>query len=375
MNIPYLLASLLVTLVVGHDHAPPDIIENPSPYVTRAEAVTSLLLSRDPSIPAVKNHGQFSDIRPGTWYESYMLAAEKFGIISANPVGSTLRPDKLVTRAEFLKMLTLTFHQPTRLPHDFADVPPTSWMAPYAGLAQQYHLFTTADPHRLDPSRVLNENEAFEAIKILQRVSAEREDADAEQQLAAVQATQKLTLYTIISTRRTNVVFSDTPPPSASAASQAAFPSPAGLAQVRTRIVTLVNGARAEAGLRPLIYNAPLELSAQTYAERMSGEGFFGHTAPDGQTLKDRIQATGYYTRSLSHDCNCFKGFALGENLARGQKTADEAFRDWMQSPAHRSAILNADYSDIGIGESAGIWVQHFGGMLLPSQTIASGKN
>ena len=94
------------------------------------------------------------------------------------------------------------------------------------------------------------------------------------------------------------------------------------------------------------------------------------NTAPDGQTLKDRISATSYYDRSFVLACKCVPGFALGENLARGQKTPKEVVDAWMRSPSHRDAILNPDYADLGIGVSAGYWVQHFGGKLFPGQDI-----
>ena len=98
----------------------------------------------------------------------------------------------------------------------------------------------------------------------------------------------------------------------------------------------------------------------------MNREGFFGHTDPAGHTLTDRIDVVGYYDSNVSADCRCIKGYALGENLARGQRTADEVVRAWMDSPSHREAILGADFTDLGVGVQSGTWVQHFGGVLLP---------
>jgi uncharacterized protein YkwD len=98
----------------------------------------------------------------------------------------------------------------------------------------------------------------------------------------------------------------------------------------------------------------------------MASQGFFGHVAPDGQTLTDRIAAVGYYNRSLSADCNCVKGYALGENLARGQKTAKEAVDAWLKSPGHRKNLMDPAYTDTGIGVKSGVWVEHFGGVILP---------
>jgi uncharacterized protein YkwD len=106
----------------------------------------------------------------------------------------------------------------------------------------------------------------------------------------------------------------------------------------------------------------------------MALKGYFSHVSPAGQTLRDRIKTTGYYNRTFSSECFCVKGYSLGENLARGPKTAEQAIKAWLKSPSHREAILNADYTDIGVGVSAGMWVQHFGGVLLPGKTSAANE-
>ena len=79
-----------------------------TPYVTRAEAAMVLLLARVPSLPPIKNEGRFIDIKSGEWYESYMVYAERYGLIKPDPLGR-LRPHQAINRAEFLKMLSYTF--------------------------------------------------------------------------------------------------------------------------------------------------------------------------------------------------------------------------------------------------------------------------
>lgn len=56
---------------------------------------------------------------------------------------------------------------------------------------------------------------------------------------------------------------------------------------------------------------------------------------------------------------------AAGENIAYGQRTPQEVMRDWMNSPGHRSNILNGTYNQIGVGlgkNSRGVlyWTQMF---------------
>jgi uncharacterized protein YkwD len=56
---------------------------------------------------------------------------------------------------------------------------------------------------------------------------------------------------------------------------------------------------------------------------------------------------------------------AAGENIAAGQKTAEEVMDGWMNSEGHRANILNPDFTHIGIGYVQGgdygtYWTQLF---------------
>jgi hypothetical protein len=115
-----------------------------------------------------------------------------------------------------------------------------------------------------------------------------------------------------------------------------------------------VNQERAARGLQPLSRVSPLDRAAQDYAVRMGREGFFSHTAPDGSSPRDRIQAAGY------------PGGTWGENIAAGQTTAEAVMQSWMNSSGHAANILNANFTHLGIGVATGggygiYWVQNFG--------------
>ena len=94
-------------------------------------------------------------------------------------------------------------------------------------------------------------------------------------------------------------------------------PSPDGC----ERIVTLVNQVRQENGLAPLAYNSQLGDAAQRYADFLAGHNVLNHTA-DGRTLDARAEAAGYTT-----------WVALGENLAGGYTSFEEALTAWLASP------------------------------------------
>src|SRR5947208_16582420 len=78
------------------------------------------------------------------------------------------------------------------------------------------------------------------------------------------------------------------------------------LTSLADQVFTLLNQQRATHGLQPLVRVGALDRAAQEYAVRMSAEGFFSHTAPDGSSPGDRIQAAGYSAGTW------------GENIAAG---------------------------------------------------------
>ena len=59
----------------------------------------------------------------------------------------------------------------------------------------------------------------------------------------------------------------------------------------------------------------------------------------------------------------------VAENIARGHTTVEEAMDAWMQSRGHRGNLLNAAFTEMGVGCAVGtnaagstvLWVQEFG--------------
>ena len=108
--------------------------------------------------------------------------------------------------------------------------------------------------------------------------------------------------------------------------------------------------------MAPLAYNSQLGTDAQAYADFLAAHDLLNHTA-DGRTLDARAEAAGYTT-----------WVALGENLAGGYATFEDALNAWLASPAHRDNIFNPGFMETGVGctwnaNSAYGWffVQEFG--------------
>ena len=110
-------------------------------------------------------------------------------------------------------------------------------------------------------------------------------------------------------------------------------------------VVNQVNQERAKQGLSALRVDPKLTAAAQIRAKEIVEK--FSHTRPDG-TRWSTVSSVAY-----------------GENIAKGQRTADKVMAAWMTSSGHRANILRASYGSIGVAcvKSGGVyyWVQLFG--------------
>ena len=102
----------------------------------------------------------------------------------------------------------------------------------------------------------------------------------------------------------------------------------------RAIILEKINQARKANGKKALAYNEKLELAAQNQANIMAKAGILSHEL-DGK-LRQRVTIVGYQG-------------AVGENLAGGQATLEEAIEGWLNSPAHRSALLSDNFNEFGL--------------------------
>lgn len=133
----------------------------------------------------------------------------------------------------------------------------------------------------------------------------------------------------------------------------AAAPASANVGDYEQQVVELVNKERAAAGLPALKMNTKLAGVAEKKAEDLRDKNYFDHQSPTYGSPFDMMKQFGI-TYSTA-----------GENIAKGQETPSEVMNGWMNSPGHRANILNADYTEIGVGyvtDSNGTtyWVQHF---------------
>ncbi|MCG8485522.1 MAG: SafA/ExsA family spore coat assembly protein [Clostridia bacterium] len=118
-------------------------------------------------------------------------------------------------------------------------------------------------------------------------------------------------------------------------------------------VVRLVNVERAKYGLQPLSENWELSRVARYKSNDMKDMGYFSHYSPIYGSPFDMIKNFGIrYT-------------AAGENIAMGQRSASEVMNGWMNSSGHRRNILNANFTQIGVGYAVNsngtpYWTQMF---------------
>lgn len=122
------------------------------------------------------------------------------------------------------------------------------------------------------------------------------------------------------------------------------------ISSIEQQVLTLTNQERAKEGLKPLATDAALMNTARAKSADMSKNNYFSHTSPTLGSPFDQMKAKGIQYK------------AAAENIAMGQRTAEEVVKGWMNSPGHRANIMNGNLTHIGIGYDAQghYWTQQF---------------
>lgn len=117
-----------------------------------------------------------------------------------------------------------------------------------------------------------------------------------------------------------------------------------------SEVVRLVNEIRVQNGLSALKENWELSRVARYKSQDMKDKGYFSHNSPTYGTPFQMMKSFGISYRSAA------------ENIAKGQKTPQAVVNAWMNSSGHRANILNASYTEIGVGyvRDGNIWTQMF---------------
>ena len=138
-----------------------------------------------------------------------------------------------------------------------------------------------------------------------------------------------------------------TPPPTTET------PPISGLSATEMEVVRLVNIERQKGGLAPFTASSELSNVARKKSEDMAKNNYFSHTSPTYGSPFDMMKSFG------------IKYNTAGENIAKGQATAQSVVTGWMNSPGHRDNIMNPKFNKIGVGlykssNGTNLWTQMF---------------
>lgn len=106
---------------------------------------------------------------------------------------------------------------------------------------------------------------------------------------------------------------------------------------ITAELMSLVNDHRRRLGLSPIQHSDPLAVIARTHSQNMAaGRISFGHSGFSERCSKAREVLGG--------------GNLCGENVAKGQKTAQAVFDSWLSSSGHRANIEGSRFTHSGLG-------------------------
>jgi len=136
-------------------------------------------------------------------------------------------------------------------------------------------------------------------------------------------------------------------------------------AAVSRLVLALTNQARASGqtcGGQPFPPAPPLSLApaltraARAHSQDMAAHDFFSHTGSDGSTPGLRVSRAGY------------RWSMVGENVASGVRTPQEAVARWLSSPHHCANIMTAGFRQLGVAFAVNrrsgnviYWTEDFG--------------
>lgn len=129
--------------------------------------------------------------------------------------------------------------------------------------------------------------------------------------------------------------------------------SVSGISSIEMEVIRLVNIERQKQGITPLVASSALSNVARKKSEDMAINNYFSHTSPTYGSSSNMMRTFGINS-SYS-----------GENIAKGQLSAQSVVRGWMNSSGHRDNIMNPSFKTIGVGyyqssNGTNLWTQMF---------------
>ncbi|MEN8699891.1 CAP domain-containing protein [Bacillus infantis] len=122
------------------------------------------------------------------------------------------------------------------------------------------------------------------------------------------------------------------------------------ISDMESKVIELTNAERTKNGLSALKADNSLSGVAQEKSDDMQAKNYFSHTSPTYGSPFDMMRDFGVEYSTA------------GENIAMGQRSAEEVVDAWMKSEGHRKNILSSNFTQIGVGHTGegNYWTQMF---------------
>lgn len=114
------------------------------------------------------------------------------------------------------------------------------------------------------------------------------------------------------------------------------------------QIFDITNQFRKNHQINGLEWDETVRKVAYLHSKDMENEQYFSHYGLDGSGLKERLRAEDVFY------------VAAGENIAALYPDAPSAMAGWLNSKGHREALLNKEYTHLGVGVYRMYYTQNF---------------
>lgn len=114
------------------------------------------------------------------------------------------------------------------------------------------------------------------------------------------------------------------------------------------QILDITNVIRSRHNLKPLSWNDKVATVAYKHSKDMSDHQYFSHVSPTTGDLGKRLKTGGVLFTMA------------GENIAAQYQDSAAAVEGWLNSEGHRKALLNKDFTYLGVGVYQKYYTQNF---------------
>ncbi len=124
-----------------------------------------------------------------------------------------------------------------------------------------------------------------------------------------------------------------------------------GPTQEDRQVLDRVNQIRRARGLHEFVWCPTIFRAAYDHSTEQHVHGYMGHSSPDPrrERLAQRMRLAGY------------QGRMFGEVVAWNYRTVEGVVRGWMNSPSHRSILLDREMTEAAFSRVGLYWTGNFG--------------